>query len=123
LRTIHVESSISASEPQQLNAVTKIQCWKDVVGGKSKGRVYGTANLASNICHGVSSLSQPLFVTAATDYIDHYAENERLRQQVEQAQKTANVAMQKYAQVEDTLRLIRQEMVMMQDRNVRNTLT
>jgi len=38
---------------------TNIQCWKDVVGGKSRGGVYNTRDLATNIHHGVSSLTQP----------------------------------------------------------------
>jgi len=40
-------------------ATTRIECWKNVVGRKSKGRVYDTRDLAVNIHHGVSSLTQP----------------------------------------------------------------
>jgi len=36
---------------------TKIQCWKDVAGGKSRGKVYGTGDLVANIHHGVPSLT------------------------------------------------------------------
>ena len=44
---------------------TRIECWKDVVGGKSRGRVYGTADLAANIHDGVSSLTQPSTISRA----------------------------------------------------------
>jgi len=33
---------------------TKIQCWKDAIGGKSRGRVYGTGTWLSTFimaCH------------------------------------------------------------------------
>jgi len=50
---METDSSVGAT------TTTKIQCYKDVVGGKSKGRVYGIGDLAANIHHGVSSLTQP----------------------------------------------------------------
>jgi len=33
--------------------------WKEVVGGKRRGQVYGIADLAANYRQGVSSLTQP----------------------------------------------------------------
>ncbi|WVZ21389.1 hypothetical protein V8G54_008711 [Vigna mungo] len=119
LRVIQAESfERSTSDPKQISAVIKIQCWKDVVGGKSKGRVYGTADLAANIRHGVSSLTQPSLLAAATDHIDHSAENEQLRQQVTQANITAREAMERCAKLEDTMQLLKQQMAMMMERQV-----
>ncbi|XP_058731848.1 uncharacterized protein LOC131603526 isoform X2 [Vicia villosa] len=37
---------------------TRIQMWKDVAGGKTRGRCYGVAQLAHNVRHGVSFLTQ-----------------------------------------------------------------
>jgi len=46
LRAIQSESS--SGESVQIDVATKLQAWKEVVGGKRRGRVYGTANLAAN---------------------------------------------------------------------------
>ncbi|WVZ20774.1 hypothetical protein V8G54_008096 [Vigna mungo] len=54
-------------ETYQISAAMKIQCWKDVTGGKSKGRVHGTADLAANICHEVSSFTQLSLLAATID--------------------------------------------------------
>ncbi|XP_058751639.1 uncharacterized protein LOC131645254 [Vicia villosa] len=37
---------------------TRIQMWKDVAGGKTRGRCYGVAQLAHNVRYGVSFLTQ-----------------------------------------------------------------
>ncbi|QCD94575.1 LRR receptor-like serine/threonine-protein kinase FLS2 [Vigna unguiculata] len=63
---------------------TKIQCWKDVAGGKSRGRVYGTRDLAANIHHEVKQ------ATMRADEID-----------------------KKYALVQEELSLIKQQLAMM----------
>jgi len=132
LRVIQAESfERSTSDPKQISAVIKIQCWKDVAGGKSKGRVYGTADLAANIRHGVSSLTQPSLLAAATnhidlsatDHIDYSAENEQLRRQVTQANITAREAMEKCAKLEDTMQLLKQQMAMMMERRVEDMST
>ena len=65
---------------------TKIQCWKDVAGGKSRGKVYGTRDLAANIHHSVSSLTQP-FTLAHTIHprLGQLVETKRLLEKVKQA--------------------------------------
>ena len=35
----------------------RIQFWKEAIGGKTRGRFYGTAQLAHNISYGVSFLT------------------------------------------------------------------
>jgi len=58
LRVIQSESSSSSNtNAPHLDATTKLQAWKEVAGGKSRGRVYGTADLAANYRQGVSSLT------------------------------------------------------------------
>ncbi|XP_058735947.1 uncharacterized protein LOC131608020 [Vicia villosa] len=37
---------------------TRIQMWKEVAGGKTRGRCYGSAQLARNVRYGVSFLTQ-----------------------------------------------------------------
>jgi len=49
----------NSSTTHTTTTTTKIQCWKDVVGRKSRGGVCGIENLAANIHHDVSSLTQP----------------------------------------------------------------
>ena len=93
LQSDKIEGSTSISQP--INPTTKLQCWKDVVGGKSGGRCYGTADLASNIRHGVSSLTQPSILAPSSDYFSH---NEQLHQQVMQANEKADQATQIAAQ-------------------------
>ncbi|QCD84046.1 hypothetical protein DEO72_LG2g4396 [Vigna unguiculata] len=56
---------------------TRIECLKDVVGGKSRGRVYGTADLAANI------------------HDEQLQEAERLREEVRQATQRATAADEK----------------------------
>jgi len=74
LRAIQSESSSGYnSDAPQLDVATKLQASKEVVGGKSRGRVYGTGDLAANYHQGVSSLTQLSFVASATDYFAHVA--------------------------------------------------
>lgn len=48
----------SMSETQEVDGVRKLDLWKEVAGGKTRGRRYGTVDLASNIRRGISSLTQ-----------------------------------------------------------------
>jgi len=68
LKAIQSESSSgSNTDAPQLDSATKLQTWKEVVGGKSRGRVYDTRDLAANYRQRVSFLTQPPFVASATD--------------------------------------------------------
>jgi len=59
LKVIQSESSSgSNTDAPQLDSATKLQAWKEVAGGKSRGRVYRTKDLAANYCQGLSSLTQ-----------------------------------------------------------------
>jgi len=76
--------------------------------------------LDANIQQGVSSLTQLSLLACTIDYSDQLVENEQLSQQVQQANKKidattkrANLACERVAQLEDTIKLIRQKLVMM----------
>jgi len=58
LRALQADSSQdSSTDVHQLDPATKLQTWKEAAGGKTRGRVYGTTDLAANFCQGVSSLT------------------------------------------------------------------
>jgi len=49
LRALQVDSSHdSSTDVHQLDPATKLQTWKEAAGGKTRGWVYGTADLAAN---------------------------------------------------------------------------
>jgi len=52
------------------------------VGGKSRGRVYGTGDLAANLRHGSASLTQPPVLACSIDHDDQLAEKAQLKQQI-----------------------------------------
>jgi hypothetical protein len=45
------------SVTQEVDGSEKIQIWKEVAGGKSRGRCYGVGHLAPNLKHGVTHLT------------------------------------------------------------------
>jgi len=68
------------------STTTKIQCWKDVVGGKSRGGVYCIGDLAANIHHGVSFLAQlSILVRTIHPRSGQLVETKRLLEEVKQA--------------------------------------
>jgi len=125
LQSDNSEGSTSNSQP--INLTTKLQCWKDVVGGKSRGQCYETVDLASNILHGVSSLTQPSILPHSNDYFSH---NEQLHQQVMQANERVDQATQivaqanqKCAMLEDKIKFMEQKLTMMMERQQGDTST
>nr|KYP47734.1 hypothetical protein KK1_030616 [Cajanus cajan] len=120
LRVIQLEGAEGSNSQLPVNGVKKIQCWKEAAGGKSRGRCYGTGDLASNIRQGVSSLTQvSLFVQATSHTHHHSAETEALRQEVQHATERADAATaradaataradavnEKYAKLEEQMKL------------------
>lgn len=90
LKVIQGDSSEwSTSNLQQINTKIIFQCWNDIVEGKSRGRCYGTMNLAV-ISHGVSSLTQSSLLALTTNQNQQLIENEQLFQQVQEVTKSAN---------------------------------
>jgi len=68
-------SKVSTSGISFIDATIKFQCWKEVVGGKSRGRFYGTMDLATNFLHGASSLTRPPIFACGIDHDDKLVEN------------------------------------------------
>ena len=98
----------STSDLQQINSTTKLQCWKNVAGDKSRGRCFGIVDLVGNIFHGVPFLIQPSLLAPSTN---HLVENEKLCQQVLEANQKAKAIKerddetnQKYALLKDKLK-------------------
>ena len=90
MRAIQLESSSSSNnDAPQLDATTKLQARKEVAGGKSRGRVYGTTDLAANYCQGVSALTQSSFIATAIDYSTQMAREERFQNKLNEAKEEA----------------------------------
>ncbi|KAK8470354.1 hypothetical protein PHAVU_004G119050 [Phaseolus vulgaris] len=99
----------------QLDPATKLQTWKEVVGGKSRGRVYGTTDLAANIRQGVSSLTQAS--APDTSQSGHVTKNQMLHAKL-------SMWSQKYAHLEDELKVIKDKLISMErDKTTSNSTT
>lgn len=48
----------STSGTREVAGARKLDLWQEVVGGRTRGRCYGTADLSSNFRRGISSLIQ-----------------------------------------------------------------
>jgi len=95
----------------------------DVVGGKSRGRVYGTRDLTANSRHGASSLTHPLVLTCNIDHDYQLAEKAQLKQQILQVNAKANRVDQRSAQLKEKVRLMQQQVAMMMEKHVADTST
>jgi len=106
-----LEGSIPGISP--IDAKVKLQCWKDVAGGKSR----------HHIRHGASSLIQPSVLASSIDHDDQLFENAQLKQQILEANAKANRVDKRSAQLEETVRLMQQELAMMMEKHVADTST
>ncbi|MCH86811.1 hypothetical protein A2U01_0007671, partial [Trifolium medium] len=43
---------------QQVDGGTKLKLWRELAGGRTRGRVYGTADLSTNLRRGCTSFTQ-----------------------------------------------------------------
>ncbi|XP_068484174.1 uncharacterized protein [Phaseolus vulgaris] len=106
LKVLQANSSQdSNTDVHQLDPATKLQTWKEAAGGKSRGRVYGTADLAANIRQGVSSLTQAS--ASDTSQSGQVTENQMLRAEL-------SMWSQKYAYLEDELKVIKDKLISME---------
>jgi hypothetical protein len=91
------------SVTQEVDGSEKIQIWKDVSGGKSRGRCYGVGHLAPNLRYGVTHL---------TDEADAHhirVENQKIEAaRAEAARARANAELLKLMQRLLELMLLRQ---------------
>jgi len=138
LRAIQLDSSSgSNAEATQVDAEAKLQTWKEVPRGKSRGRVYGTGDSAANYHQGVSSLTQPSSFASASDFSVYTAREEEMdreivqakeevRTKIEQARTTTEqartvsekmvTAIARVHQLDDNLRMIKEQLVAMMER-------
>ena len=108
-------SQDSNTDVHQLDPATKLQTWKEAVGGKSRGRVYGTADLAANLRKGVSSLTQAS--ASGTSQSGHVVENEMIRVEL-------SMWSQKYSHLEDERKVIKDKIISMErDKAASNNTT
>ncbi|XP_068501886.1 uncharacterized protein [Phaseolus vulgaris] len=116
LKVLQANSSQdSNTDVHQLDPATKLQTWKEAAGGKSRGRVYGTADLAANIRQGVSSLTQAS--ASDTSQSGQVTENQMLRAEL-------SMWSQKYAHLEDELKVIKDKLISMdQEKTTSNSTT
>ena len=97
MRALQVNSSLdSSTNVHQLDPATKLQTWKEAARGKSRGRVYGTTDMAANFRQGVSSLTQTSVF--GTSQFEHVIENQMLRAELSMWSK-------KYAHLEDEMKV------------------
>jgi len=103
------------NDVHQLDPATKLQTWKEAAGGKSRGWVYGTEDLAANLRKGVSSLTQAS--ASGTSQSGHVVENEMLRAELSMWSK-------KYAHLEDEPKVIKDKLISMErDKATSNSTT
>ena len=110
------------SEAQDVDGASKLQLWKEVAGGKTRGRCYGTADLSSNIRLGVSSLTRESRAPVGlADDPQHSDDTEALRHEVvqanqraAQANKSAEEANQRSARLEHTLQTVLERMAVLE---------
>ena len=117
------------SEAQDVDGASKLQLWKEVAGGKTRGRCYGTADLSSNIRLGVSSLTRESRAPVGlADDPQHSDDTEALRheaitarqeavqanQRAAQANKSAEEANQRSARLEHTLQTVLERMAVLE---------
>jgi len=106
-----IQTNSSEGSTSDIQSTTKLQCWKDVVGGKSRGRCYGIADLSTNIWHGVSSITQPNILPSSINYM---AENEQLCRKVVEANQIVNQTNQNVVMLMDRIHLLEQKLAMME---------
>jgi len=116
LRALQADSSQdSSTDVHQLDPATKLQTWKEVAGGKTRGRVYGTTDLAVNFRQGVSSLTQSS--ASGTSQSEHVHENQLLRVEL-------SMWGQKYAHLEDEMKVIKEKFISMEhEKNASSSTT
>jgi len=106
-----IQTNNSEGSTSDIQSTIKPQCRKDVVGGKRKGRCYGTADLSANIRHGVSSITQPNILPSSIDYI---TENEQLRRKVMETNQIVNQINQNVAILMDRIQMLEQKLATME---------
>ncbi|GAU25398.1 hypothetical protein TSUD_70500, partial [Trifolium subterraneum] len=76
---------------QKVDGVTKLQLWTESVGGRTRGRVYGTGDLSANLRRGCTSLIQQSQNSHGSMYVS--LEAQRAAREIQEAKARADEAI------------------------------
>ncbi|GAU47010.1 hypothetical protein TSUD_403200 [Trifolium subterraneum] len=76
---------------QKVDGVTKLQLWTESVGGRTRGRVYGTGDLSANLGRGCTSLIQQSQNSHGSMYVS--LEAQRAAREIQEAKAWADEAI------------------------------
>lgn len=104
------DGETSNNGAQEVDGGRKMYLWQDCAGGRSRGRVYGTADLSANIRRGATSLTQASQAPSCMNGLSLEAEREaRL-----QAEQVANRAEERAINAEKVAKEAQENMQTMQ---------
>ncbi|XP_004505606.1 uncharacterized protein [Cicer arietinum] len=99
---------------QEVDGATKLELWKEVAGGKTRGRCYGTADLSLNLQHGVATLTQeirePYPNSCRCDQAVHLEAIDAARKEAAAARQEAATARQEAAKAKQHYRLLDEQL-------------
>lgn len=94
----------STNGGQEVDETTKLELWKEIAGGQTRGRCYGTADFSLNIRRGISSLTQESPTPPSCN--SRFEGNERAARAEERAARAEAC----YDNLEDQVRTMMQHM-------------
>ncbi|XP_058750947.1 uncharacterized protein LOC131623957 isoform X2 [Vicia villosa] len=115
-RLKEVETQIgeaSQNGTQKVDGATKLELWKEVAGGKSRGRCYGTADFAINLRHGATSLTQDSREPNSgwCNHAMHLEAIDAARKEAAAARKEASTARQEAAELKQHFLLLEEKLL------------
>lgn len=99
-RLIQIQTQVndaSTDGMQEVDGARKLQLWQDVVGGRTRGRCYGTADMSLNVRRGMSSLTQESHVSSSHGNGFETEEVVALREEATRAREEAAKAREEAA--------------------------
>ncbi|KAL5054877.1 hypothetical protein RYX36_035559 [Vicia faba] len=113
-RLKEVETQIgeaSQNGTQKVDGATKLELWKEVAGGKSRGRCYGTADFSINLRHGATSLTQESRepYSGRCDHAMHLEAIDAARKEAAAARQEASTARQEAAEAKQHFMLLEEK--------------
>ncbi|XP_050896801.1 uncharacterized protein LOC127103594 isoform X3 [Lathyrus oleraceus] len=120
-RLKEVETQIgeaSQNVTQKVDGATKLELWKEVAGGKSRGRCYGTADFAINLRHGATSLTQESRepYSGRCDHAMHLEAIDAARKEAAAARQEASTARQEAAEAKQHFLLLEEQLLKVMNR-------
>lgn len=110
-RLTHMQTQVdevSSSGTQEVDGAKKLEMWQKIVGGKSRGLCYGTADLSSNLQRGISSLTQESFESEEVVALRNVAT--RAEEKATRAEKRAARAEARYDDLESRFQAMMERM-------------